>query len=106
MNFTEEQRAEIKDAILIRCSGTDYQTFQIEELDRMVGDVGSLVNENFVLAPVIERYYLEVIYNGHTIEKRTSDDKALIESALMEIKERYKEYEPNIKYYTGDLISR
>lgn len=43
MKFTEDKRAEIKDAILIRCSGTDLQTFQIEELDRMVDEIEKLV---------------------------------------------------------------
>lgn len=84
-------------------------TFFDKEIIDLLIDFEKEINEvknNIVLAPVIERYYLEVIYNGNTIEKRTSEDKALIESALMEIKERYKEYEPNIKYYTGDLISR
>jgi hypothetical protein len=43
MKFTEEKRSEIQDAILIRCSGTDYQTFQIEELDRTVDEIEELV---------------------------------------------------------------
>ena len=53
MKFTEEKRLEIADAIQIRCSGSDYLTFQYEELDRMVDDIDKLVNENNVIPPVM-----------------------------------------------------
>ena len=52
MKFTEEKRSEIANAIQIRCSGSDYLTFQYEEIDRMVDDIDKIVNENNVIPPV------------------------------------------------------
>lgn len=78
MKFTKEQRADIKDAILIRCTGTDYQTFQIEEIDRMVDEIDELVNKVDIIDSVSNQRELLIAFskwwNG---QEYTKDSKEL-----------------------------